>query len=41
MMHLFATTTADQVLQLGHAAHLVETESTWGEELAIRRGDPR
>ena len=34
-MHLFATTTADQVLQLGHTAHLVETESLWSEKLAV------
>ncbi len=35
MMQLFATTTGDQVLQLGHAAPLVETQSKWGEELAV------
>jgi hypothetical protein len=32
-MHLFATTTAEQVLQLGTQAALVETESTWGARL--------
>jgi hypothetical protein len=33
-MHLFATTTAEQMLQLGKQAVLVETESTWGDRLA-------
>src|SRR5213076_1223901 len=35
-MHLFATTTADQVLELGQRAAIVETESAWGHELAAR-----
>ncbi len=35
-MHLFATTTADQILQLGKQAALVETESAWGAELVGR-----
>jgi hypothetical protein len=35
-MHLFASTTAEQVLQLGKQAALVETESTWGTRLAAR-----
>jgi hypothetical protein len=33
-MHLFATTTAEQMLQLGKRAALVETESTWAARLA-------
>src|SRR5207302_2961107 len=33
-MHLFATTTAEQMLQLGKQAALVETDSTWGARLA-------
>jgi hypothetical protein len=36
-MHLFATTTAEQVLELGKAAVIVETESTWGARLAAVR----
>src|SRR5437764_4030828 len=32
-MHLFATTTAEQMLQLGKQAALVETDSTWGARL--------
>jgi hypothetical protein len=35
-MHLFATTTAEQVLQLGKMAAIVETESEWGGQLAAR-----
>jgi hypothetical protein len=35
LMHLFATTTADQVTQIGHTAPLVETESGWGQGLAV------
>ena len=35
-MHLFATTTSDQVLELGQRAAIVETESAWGHELAAR-----
>jgi hypothetical protein len=34
-VHVFATTTADQILQLGHVAPLVETESAWAQELAV------
>ena len=37
-MHLFATTTAEQMLDLGHAAALVETDSAWGEELSAAAG---
>jgi hypothetical protein len=33
-MHLFATTTAEQVLELGKLAPLVETASAWGDRLA-------
>jgi hypothetical protein len=33
-MHLFATTTAEQMLQIGKQAALVETESHWGALLA-------
>jgi hypothetical protein len=33
-MHLFATTTAEQMLQFGKQAALVETESRWGAMLA-------
>ena len=36
LMHLFATTTADQVLELGRDAINVETASTWGALLAAR-----
>jgi hypothetical protein len=36
-MHLFATTTAEQVLEFGKAAAITETESAWGEELAQAR----
>jgi hypothetical protein len=35
-MHLFATTTAEQMLLLGKQAVLIETESTWGARLAAR-----
>ena len=35
MMQCLRHTTGDQVLQLGHAAPLVERQSTWGEELAV------
>ena len=34
LMHLFATTTAEQVLELGQKAAIVETESAWSSELA-------
>jgi hypothetical protein len=34
MMHMFATTTAEQVLQLGQRATIVETPSTWGARLS-------
>ena len=33
-MHLFATTTADQLLELGQKTAIVETESAWGAQLA-------
>ncbi len=33
-MHLFATSTAEQVLELGQRATLVETESAWSSQLA-------
>jgi hypothetical protein len=33
VMHVFATTTAQQVLELGQKAALVETESPWGRKL--------
>src|SRR5246127_4015687 len=36
IMHLFASTTGQQVLELGARAALVETESSWGAELAAR-----
>ena len=36
VMHLFATTTAEQLLDLGAKAAIVETESAWGLELAPR-----
>jgi hypothetical protein len=35
-MHLFATTTAEQVLQLGKLAAIVETESEWAGRLTAR-----
>ena len=39
VMHMFATTTAEQVIELGQKATIVETESAWGGSL--RRGhDP-
>ncbi|HSZ57963.1 MAG TPA: hypothetical protein VK797_20025 [Tepidisphaeraceae bacterium] len=34
LMHVFATTTAEQVLELGQKAAIVETASQWGEQLA-------
>jgi hypothetical protein len=34
VMHMFATTTAEQVLQMGQKAALVETESVWSGQLA-------
>src|SRR5215475_10546238 len=34
IMHLFSTTTAEQVLALGQKAAIVETESGWGDRLA-------
>ena len=36
LMHLFATTTADQVLQLGRDAAIIETASAWGALLGAR-----
>jgi Glycosyl hydrolase family 63 C-terminal domain len=33
-MHLFATTTGEQVLKLGRLAAITETESAWGSQLA-------
>jgi hypothetical protein len=33
-MHMFATTTAEQMLELGKKAAVVETESAWGTQLA-------
>ena len=33
-MHMFATSTAEQVLELGQKAVLVETESEWSAQLA-------
>ena len=33
-MHMFATSTAEQVLELGQKAAIVETESPWSAELA-------
>jgi hypothetical protein len=35
-MHLFATTTAEQVLQLGKLAPITETESVWVPQVAAR-----
>jgi hypothetical protein len=35
-LHLFATSTAEQVLELGSKAAIVETESAWGTRLARR-----
>jgi len=32
-MHMFATTTAQQVLELGQNATITETESPWGRSL--------
>ncbi len=34
IMHMFATSTAKQVLDLGQQASMVETESPWSEQLA-------
>jgi len=34
LMHMFATSTADQVLELGQTAALVETKSAWSRQLA-------
>ncbi len=36
VMHLFATTTAEQVLELGKDAAIVEVEAAWGARLAER-----
>ena len=36
VMHLFATTTAEQVLELGQEAAIVEVEAAWGARLAAR-----
>lgn len=33
LMHLFSTTTAEQVIKLGQRAGIVETESAWGRRL--------
>jgi hypothetical protein len=33
VMHMFATTTAEQVIELGQKATIVETESAWGARL--------
>ena len=33
-MHMFATSTAEQVLELGQKAAIVETESPWSAQLA-------
>jgi len=38
-MHMFSTTTAQQVLELGQKAAIVETESPWGHQLGAV--DPR
>jgi hypothetical protein len=35
-IHLFATTTSEQVLRLGKQATAVETESDWGTTLGAR-----
>jgi hypothetical protein len=35
-MHMFATTTAQQVQELGMKAGIVETESEWGRKLGAR-----
>jgi hypothetical protein len=37
VMHMFATTTARQVIELGQRATIVETESAWGGSIAGRR----
>jgi hypothetical protein len=36
VMHMFATTTARQVVELGQRAAIMETSSTWGSEEAAR-----
>ncbi len=36
VMHMFATTTAEQVLELGHDAAIVEVEAAWGAGLGAR-----
>ena len=33
VMHMFATTTAQQVIELGQKATIVEAESAWGAQL--------
>jgi hypothetical protein len=40
-MHMFATTTSEQVLKLGTSAAVVETESTWSSQLADAAGIAR
>jgi hypothetical protein len=36
LMHVFSTTTSEQLLTLGQKAAITETESTWGMQLAGR-----
>jgi hypothetical protein len=36
VMHMFATTTAEQVIELGQKAAIVETESAWSGDLSAR-----
>ncbi len=38
IMHMFATTTAEQVVKLGQKATIVEEESDWGKRLAASCG---
>ena len=33
VMHMFATSTADEVLEFGQIAPMIETESDWGDKL--------
>ena len=41
MMHMFATSTAEQVLKLGQSASAVETPSDWGEHLTPKAANAK
>ena len=39
LLHMFATTTAEQVLQLGTLATIVETKSDWADRLDVQASE--